>query len=122
MAITRRTFKWKQQLLILYYGMTDSRTPFFAKLPALASLIYLISPVDIIPDFIPFAGYLDDLIIVPLLLKTSIRLLPVQVMNTSRAKAKQSHQKLIIAFIVAIICLLLLIGLLFFSLKKIFWY
>ena len=121
MANTRRTFKWKQQLLVLYYGMTDSRTPFYVKIPALVSLLYLISPIDFIPDFIPFAGYLDDLIIVPLLLKISIKLLPQQVRDSSHIKARQKHHKLIIAFVIAMIGILLLITALFISLKKIFW-
>jgi len=121
MAIKQQTFKWKQQLLLLYYGMTDSRTPFYVKVPALASLLYLISPVDFIPDFIPFAGYLDDLIIVPLLLKISIKLLPEQVRTASQVKAKQKHRKPIIVFTIAMIGMLFLIAALFIKLKNIFW-
>src|SRR5882672_10724796 len=99
MAITHRTFKWKQQLLVLYYGMIDQRTPFFAKLPAIMALTYIISPVDFIPDFIPFAGYIDDLLIAPLLLNLSVKLLPQQVLASSRIKAKQKNVGLTIAMI-----------------------
>jgi len=122
MAATTRTFKWKLQLLTLYYGMIDQRTPFFAKLPALAALVYIVSPVDFIPDFIPFAGYIDDLLIAPLLLNLSIKMLPSQVLATSQVKAKRKNIKLVIAIIASSILVLLVIAMLFFALKKVFWY
>ena len=122
MAVTTRTFKWKLQLLTLYYGMIDQRTPFFAKLPALAALVYIVSPVDFIPDFIPFAGYIDDLLIAPLLLNLSIKMLPSQVLATSQVKAKRKNIKLVIAIIASSVLVLLVIAMLFFALKKVFWY
>ena len=122
MAITQRAFKWKQQLLVLYYGMIDQRTPFFVKLPAIAAVIYILSPVDFIPDFIPFAGYIDDLLIAPLLLNLSLRLLPTQVLATSQVKARKKNILLTIAIIISIVLILLLVATLFITLKKIFWY
>ncbi|HEV3251953.1 MAG TPA: YkvA family protein [Puia sp.] len=83
----------KKQLLVLYFGLKDSRTPFYAKIPAILSVVYLISPIDLIPDFIPFFGYLDDLIIVPLLLNLSIRLFPGPVREASQLKAVNEAKK-----------------------------
>ncbi len=122
MAVTSRSFKWKLQLLTLYYGMIDQRTPFFAKIPALAALLYIVSPVDFIPDFIPFAGYIDDLLIAPLLLNLSIKMLPSQVLATSQVKAKRKNIKLIIPIVASIVLVLLVITMLFFALKRVFWY
>ncbi len=122
MATTHRAFKWKLQLLTLYYGMIDARTPFFTKLPALLALAYLISPIDIIPDFIPVAGYIDDLLIAPLLLNLSFKLLPQQVLISSQVKAKKKNLLLTFLFIIAILLMIALIIALFFILKKIFWY
>ena len=104
----RRLFS--PEILILYYALRDERTPFYAKLPALISLLYLLSPIDIIPDFIPFVGYLDDLVIVPLLLQVSVWLLPAQVKVDSIANAARHARKLkmIAAGFIAIIILLLI--------------
>ncbi|PWT72492.1 MAG: hypothetical protein C5B59_15595 [Bacteroidetes bacterium] len=93
----RKAGKWRQQILILYYGLKDSRSPYFSKIPAIAALVYLFSPIDLIPDFIPFAGYLDDLVIVPLLLQVSLRLLPPEVIESSRNKAIRQRKKINLA-------------------------
>jgi len=58
--------KFKQNLFVLYLSYKDSRTPWYAKLVAMLIVAYAFSPIDLIPDFIPILGYLDDLIIVPL--------------------------------------------------------
>jgi len=73
----------RQEVFVLYYAIRDDRTPLYSKLPAFFSLVYLLSPIDLIPDFIPLFGYLDDLIIVPLLFHISFRLLPA--MDRARA-------------------------------------
>ena len=83
----------KKELLVLYYGLKDIRTPFLAKLPALLSLIYLLSPIDLVPDFIPFFGFVDDIVVVPLLLNLAIRLLPGDVREESKLKAARNQKK-----------------------------
>ena len=105
----KRAGVWKirKELFILYYAFKDGRTPLYSKLPAIGAIIYLISPIDIIPDFIPFVGYLDDLVIVPVLLNASIRLLSPDVYETSMIKANRSHLKL---NILMILFLLLIVG------------
>ena len=106
---TRRLFK--PEILILYYALRDRRTPLYEKVPALLSLLYLLSPIDIIPDFIPFVGYLDDLVIVPLLLQVSVWLLPLQVKADSMAAATKHARRLkMMAFYLCIIIILLLAG------------
>jgi uncharacterized membrane protein YkvA (DUF1232 family) len=94
------------EIFALYYGVRDSRTPFYAKLVAFSALVYLVSPIDLIPDFIPVAGYLDDLVIVPLLLHTAYAFLPAEVKESSRAKAKKHAVRLYIALIVSLFFLL----------------
>src|ERR1700750_948574 len=104
-----RPWMLKKEILILYYGLRDSRTTILAKLPAILSVIYLVSPIDLIPDFIPFFGYIDDVVIVPLLLNMAIRLLPADVREESILKANrhQNKFKLVIVLVILMIILLL---------------
>jgi uncharacterized membrane protein YkvA (DUF1232 family) len=64
-----------------------------AKLAAVLSLIYLLSPIDLIPDFIPFFGYIDDIVVVPLLLNLAVKLLPADVREESITKANRNQKK-----------------------------
>ncbi|MGE5517797.1 MAG: YkvA family protein [Bacteroidota bacterium] len=68
----------------------DPRTPWPAKLLAALVVAYALSPIDLIPDFIPVLGYLDDLIVVPLGIWLVLRLIPDDVMADARAKAAES--------------------------------
>jgi uncharacterized membrane protein YkvA (DUF1232 family) len=77
----------KRDAVAVYLAARDPRTPWLAKCLALAVAAYALSPIDLIPDFIPILGYLDDLLIVPLGLLLVIRLLPPQVLTESREKA-----------------------------------
>jgi uncharacterized membrane protein YkvA (DUF1232 family) len=77
--IIPRPWMLKKEIMVLYYALQDKRTSLIAKIPAVLSVIYLFSPIDWIPDFIPFFGYIDDIVVVPLLLNLAIRLLPRQV-------------------------------------------
>ena len=83
--------KWakdlKQQTLVVYFAARDPRTPWPVRLLALFIAAYAISPIDLIPDFIPVLGYLDDLIIVPLGLLLVLRLVPPEVAFAAREKA-----------------------------------
>ena len=77
----------KRDAVAVYFAARDPRTPMLARCMALAVAAYALSPIDLIPDFIPVLGYLDDLLIVPLGLLLVIRLLPPQVLVESREKA-----------------------------------
>jgi uncharacterized membrane protein YkvA (DUF1232 family) len=105
---------FKKEIIILYYGLRDKRTGIVTKLPVLLSIIYLLSPIDLVPDFIPLFGYLDDLIVVPLLLNLSINMLPKEVLDAGMAKASRKLKKfqtIFIAIIILFIALLTGIGL-----------
>jgi uncharacterized membrane protein YkvA (DUF1232 family) len=82
---------WARQLkkstYVLYLAYRDPRTPWYARAFAAAVVAYAISPIDLIPDFIPVIGYLDDLLIVPIGFVIAMRLIPPEVMADSRAKA-----------------------------------
>ena len=84
----------KQEILTLSIAYGDKRTPFVAKLMIGLTVGYLLSPIDLIPDFIPVIGFLDDLIIVPLLISLSIKFIPKIVLEDARQKAKLNPEKL----------------------------
>jgi uncharacterized membrane protein YkvA (DUF1232 family) len=96
----------KRDVVALYLAGRDPRTPWHAKAVAIAVAAYAISPIDLIPDFIPILGYLDDLIIVPLGIMLAVRLIPVELMAKFREVAR-ARERLPVhwggaAFIVAI--------------------
>ncbi|MBY3180826.1 YkvA family protein [Rhizobium laguerreae] len=77
----------KRDIVALWLAARDPRVPWHAKAVAGAVAAYALSPIDLIPDFIPVFGYLDDLFIVPLGIMLAIRLVPVEVMNELRTEA-----------------------------------
>jgi uncharacterized membrane protein YkvA (DUF1232 family) len=77
----------KTETYALYLASLDGRTPWFAKVLILLVVAYALSPIDLIPDFIPVVGYLDDLVIVPGGIALALRLIPAQVMIDARAAA-----------------------------------
>jgi len=77
----------KRDVVAVYFAARDPETPLAVRILALAVAAYALSPIDLIPDFIPVLGYLDDLLIVPLGLFVVIRLLPPHVLSSSREKA-----------------------------------
>ena len=74
-------------MLSIYFAARDPRTPWYAKALALCVAGYALSPIDLIPDFVPVLGYLDDLVIVPLGILTVLRLIPPEIMAENRAAA-----------------------------------
>ena len=98
MATTeRRLSEWaraiKRDVHALYLAGRDPRVPWYAK--ALAALVagYALSPIDLIPDFIPVVGYLDDAILVPLGIVLVIRLIPPEVMAEHRDAAAAAQDR-----------------------------
>lgn len=91
LPLLQRLKTWAASLqrdtVALWIAARDPRTPWLAKLIAGAVAAYALSPLDLIPDFIPILGYLDDLLIVPLGLALAIRLVPPLLMETFRAQA-----------------------------------
>ncbi len=112
----------KKEILILFFALRDRRTTILAKLPAILSIIYLLSPIDLIPDFIPFFGYIDDIVVVPLLLNVAIKLLPDNVREESIMKANRNRAKFRwIGVLLIIIVILLLVGM-FFLIRRLIGY
>lgn len=77
----------KRDVLVVYLAARDPRTPWALRLLALAVAAYALSPIDLVPDFIPVLGYLDDLLIVPLGLALVLRLLQPPVLLAARERA-----------------------------------
>jgi uncharacterized membrane protein YkvA (DUF1232 family) len=77
----------------IYLASRDPRVPWYAKVLAIAVAGYALSPIDLIPDFIPVVGYLDDLIIVPLGICLVVRLIPEEVLVEYRAIADKAGQR-----------------------------
>lgn len=96
----------KRDIVALWLGARDPRVPLSAKLVAGAVAAYALSPVDLIPDFIPVLGYLDDLILVPVGILIAIRLVPRELMSEFRLVAEQRSGRPVsrsgLAFILAI--------------------
>jgi uncharacterized membrane protein YkvA (DUF1232 family) len=78
----------KTDVVALYLAARDPRVPWPAKLVAAIVAAYALSPVDLIPDFIPILGYLDDVVLVPLGILLAIRLIPSRLMDEFRAEAR----------------------------------
>ena len=77
----------KRDVAALWIAARDPRVPWYAKATAGAVASYALSPIDLIPDFIPIIGYLDDLVMVPLGIMAAVRMIPVALMEEFREKA-----------------------------------
>ena len=84
----------KSEVQVLIVAYKDKRTPASAKILIGITAGYLLSPIDLIPDFIPVLGLLDDLIIVPFLIRLSIKLIPQTVLDEARQKVFANSQQL----------------------------
>ena len=91
--IKRWAKQLKQHTLTVYFAARDPRTPFTVRLLALLVVAYALSPIDLIPDFIPVIGYLDDLLLLPLGIALVVRLTPPEVMAAAREKAAQATER-----------------------------
>jgi len=81
--------KLKRDVLLVYVAGRDPRTPLLVKTIAIVIAAYALSPIDLIPDFIPIIGYIDDLIIVPIGIMLVIKLMPVDLLEEFRQTATQ---------------------------------
>ncbi|SFN24308.1 YkvA family protein [Nitrosomonas communis] len=79
----------KIETYALYLAARDPRTPWYAKLLVTGVVAYALSPIDLIPDFIPILGYLDDLILVPLGIALAIKLIPRTILEECQIQAKE---------------------------------
>ena len=74
----------------LYFAARDPRTPWYVKAFAAGIAAYALSPIDLIPDFIPVLGMLDDVVLLPLAIVVVLRLIPPEVMAESRVRAAEA--------------------------------
>lgn len=99
----------KRDVVALWIAARSPRTPIAAKLVAGAVAAYALSPIDLIPDFIPLLGYLDDLLIVPLGIALAVRLIPPVLMAEFRAEALAATRPVNRLMAVAIVVLWLVV-------------
>ena len=86
--LRRRARVLRSETLALYLAARDPRVPWYAKVLAAAIVAYALSPIDLIPDFIPILGYLDDVILIPLGIALVLRMVPAQVLEECRERAR----------------------------------
>ena len=85
MKLKERAKRLKTDIPALFLAMKDKETPAAAKILAAITVAYALSPIDLIPDFIPILGYLDDLILLPALVALTVKLIPKDVLEKNRA-------------------------------------
>src|SRR5687767_14489983 len=89
----QRARKLKREVFVLYLAYKDPRTPWYARIVVAVVVAYALSPIDLIPDFIPILGYLDELILLPLGIYLALRLMPETVLSENRARATELMQQ-----------------------------
>lgn len=97
-SVRRKVHRWKiraaalqDDVYALYLAYRHAGVPWYAKAWALIVAAYAFSPIDLVPDFIPVLGYLDDLLLVPLGVAVAIRLIPPAVLEECRAEARRAR-------------------------------
>ena len=92
MSLKERASWLKTDIPALFLALKYKRTPLPAKIIAGITVAYALSPVDLIPDFIPVLGYLDDVLLLPGLVALTLRLIPKEVLTECRIKAQDMWQ------------------------------
>jgi uncharacterized membrane protein YkvA (DUF1232 family) len=90
--LLERALQLKTDIPAIFLSLKSSETPWYAKLLAGLTLIYALSPIDLIPDFIPVLGYLDDLIVLPALIALTIHFIPRDIFEHYRQEAQGMWQ------------------------------
>ena len=121
--LSNKARKLKKEILVVYYAYKNPRLNLLPKIIIILTLGYALSPIDLIPDFIPVLGYLDDLIIIPALISLSIALIPENIIKESRKEAENHPLKLKKNWFFAVIFVLIwiiLLSIIVLSVLKIF--
>lgn len=124
-AWKQRARNLKVETYAIYLACRDPRVPWYARLLAAGVVGYAFSPIDLIPDFIPVLGYLDDLILIPLGITLVLKMIPAAVLDECREKARERINKPTnwVAASIIIVIWLLLAGLgIAFTLRVIGWW
>jgi len=90
-SVRERAIGIKAKAAILMMAMNHPRTPWYAKACGIVTVLYLLSPIDLIPDFVPVLGQLDDLILVPMGIWLTIRLMPGDVWAECKAEVAKRN-------------------------------
>lgn len=88
MSLKERAQKLKMDIPAIFLALKDKDTPILAKIFAGITVAYALSPIDLIPDFIPLLGHLDDIILLPLLIALTIRFIPAEIIERNRREAE----------------------------------
>jgi len=89
-SLKKKARELQTQVITLYFAVRDCRTPFYVKAFGYSLLAYALSPIDLIPDFIPILGILDDLILLPAGLAILLRLIPNPILQAARLRADEA--------------------------------
>lgn len=89
-SFKNRVRQLKRETHALYLAARHPQTPWYAKLLVACVVAYALSPIDLIPDFVPVLGYLDDLVLIPLGIVVAIKLIPPDVLAECRANAQEA--------------------------------
>ena len=100
----------KREGYVLYYAVRDPRTPWYVKLIAGMIVAYALSPIDLIPDFLPLIGYLDELILLPAAVWLALRLVPRDALADARRRAAQAAERPVSRAAAAVIVMLWIAG------------
>ena len=86
--LRQRAEQLKKDVPAVFLALKDKETPLIVKIFAGITVVYALSPVDLIPDFVPVLGYLDDVILLPLLITLTIRLIPADKLEECRLRTE----------------------------------
>ena len=93
MDLKSRAKNLKTDIPAVFLALKDKETPFIAKIFAGITVVYALSPIDLVPDFIPVLGYLDDVILLPALVALTIKFIPRDVLERNRKQAEGMWQE-----------------------------
>lgn len=91
MNLKDRARKLKTDIPTIFYSLKDKDTPLTAKIAAGITIGYALSPIDLVPDFIPVLGYLDDLILLPAFIALTIKLIPKDIWEKNQKQVQNSN-------------------------------
>lgn len=93
MDLKARAKKLKKDIPALFLALKDKDTPILAKIFAGITVAYALSPIDLVPDFIPVLGYLDDVILLPMFVALTVKFIPKDVLEKNRKQAEGMWQE-----------------------------
>ena len=117
--IKARARALKNEAFAVYIAAKDPRTPWYARALIFFVVAHTFSPIDLIPDFIPIFGYLDDLVVTPLGLALAVRLIPAEVLEEARGKVAGSGLERSVGYFGAAVTVIAWVVILIFTLRLI---